>query len=242
MNGILAGIAFMILGGILLFFATAVHAADPYLVLGGGVTQFNSYASDPAHDNARFCDNGFECDAKTGSRAWQIGAGLNFKKPLLGLHWAAEAYYADFGTMRLNSQFPPDSNYNVTTHSCDGACSPADLYSFKGNWRARGPVIALLPAYRWRDFGIYGKTGIAMMFIDGSAYVAQPNSTTFVKCEGCKEIATRYGPVVGVGISYEGFPQVKPFLEFTHTDTFGGGFPGFQSWQSFLVGIRIPLN
>ena len=245
MNDFFAAVAHTILLAICGFFLTVhnTQAAEPYLVLGGGITQFNSYASDPAHDNARFCDRGFQCDEQTNSHAWQIGAGLKFDKPRLGLNWATELYYADFGTMKLNSQFPPDDQYSVATHSCVGDCSPENLLSFKGDWRAHGPVIALLPSYRWNNISLYGKAGLAIMFISGHAYATAPGGSTFTDCSlGCKANSTRYGPIAGAGIGYEGFKYVKPFVEFNHIQTYGGGFPGFTSWQSYMAGIRIPLR
>jgi len=231
------------LGLFFLLVAALASAAEPYLVLGGGFTQYDSYAADPAHDQARFCDRGFLCDPRTGSAAWQLGLGLKFDEPKWHLKWAAELSFADFGITRLASEFPPDSEYNVATHSCVGNCGPDNLYKFRGDWHARGPVFAVLPSYAFGQVNIYGKLGMAVQFIKGHAWFKAPGSDEWIDCtDDCKANAIRYGPVIGAGISYEGFRLIKPYLEFNRVQTFGGGFPGSTSWQSFIAGFRIPLR
>jgi len=98
-----------------------------------------------------------------------------------------------------------------------------------------------MPSYQVKGFNLYGKAGLAVMFMSGHVNVKSPGSPVFVDCgESCKANSRRYGPVVGAGISYEGW-HIKPFLEFDYIKTYGSGFQGFNSWQTFQLGARIPF-
>lgn len=50
----------------------------------------------------------------------------------------------------------------------------------------------------------------------------------------------RVGGVYGLGVSYDAW-QVKPFAEINQTFTSGQGYPGFSSWVSVQVGVRVDL-
>ena len=214
--------------------------AGPYGVIAGGVSQYNSYSQDPAHDNARFCDIGFQCNADLNDTAYQIGLGWKFKDKKWGLNWATEAIYHDFGHTKLDSKFPSDVDYDVPTHTCLRNCD--QLYSVKGDWHYQGLTVSALPSLPLRDFNLYGKLGLSVLFISGNVMVANPGTTNYYDCgESCKANTTRYGYVLGTGVSYERW-HVKPFIEFNYLDSYGGGFPPAESLQTYMFGIRIPLQ
>jgi opacity protein-like surface antigen len=243
MNDFFAAIGHAILLAICGFFLTVhnTQAAGLYGLLDVGQSQFDPYPS--THDNARFCDQGFRCDEKTSGTLYEIGAGWKFDKPWLGVNWKAEGYYGDWGSFHLRSAFPNDPDYSVALHKCLRNCDEDDLFNVSGNWHYRALVFATLPSHSFGNVTAYGKAGVALVFVSGDLYVAAPGTTTSTRCPGneCKTNATRYGILLGAGVSYEGFQYIKPFAEFNYVDTRGGGFPPAESLKMFKAGVRVPF-
>lgn len=210
------------------------NAEGLYGLLDIGQAQFDPYPS--THDNARFCDQGFRCDEDTSSRLWEIGLGWKFDKPWLGLDWKTEGYFADWGSFGLRSAFPSDADYDVSQHKCLQNCD--EQFQFSGNWHYRALVFAALPSHSFGNITAYGKAGMAIVFIGGDTFATAPGSSQFVRCDTCKADATRYGILLGAGVSYEGFAHVKPFAELNYVDTRGGGFPPAESLKIFKAGVR----
>jgi hypothetical protein len=216
--------------------------AGVWYALGSvGTAQYYSIPNEI--NNARFCDHGFTCSADNDGAALQLGVGYRFDRPALGLTWSLEGAYQRTGTMKLHSQFPADSAYDVQSATCSGDCS---LNSFRGDWHYNGGSLSLIGAIPSGQFSIYGKLGALLYHVDGSAAFGtpqqgQPVTDCNAPGEGaCRVQGWRGGFLYGLGVSYDKY-RWKPFIEITQTMTTGQGYPGFANWTQTNVGVRVDL-
>ncbi len=196
-------------------------------------------------NNARFCDVGFQCDADTSGNTLQLGVGRRLGS-WAGLNWSVEGAYTRTGTMKLYSQFPADHDYDVPTGTCLQNCDPEDMYHFRGDWHANSGTVSLLAAYPMNRWSVYGKLGAIVSHIDGSAAVGLPGQgkpmldMSIPGPDHARVQGWRMGVTYGIGASYDEW-RVKPFIEVNQTRTSGQGYPGFQTWHSLQVGVRVEL-
>lgn len=228
---------------LLLLFLPALAHAQWYAL--GSVGRAH-YASIPNKiDNARFCDNGFTCSADDDGSALQLGAGYRVGA-WAGLNWSIEGAYARTGTMKLHSQFPKDEDYDIVQGRCLQNCDPEHLMNFRGDWHMNGGTLSVLGAYPMGAWSAYGKLGLVVMHADGSAAIGPPGhpeptlDVSNPEPESARVQGWRVGGVYGLGVSYDAW-RVKPFAEINQTFTSGQGYPGFSSWVSVQVGVRVDL-
>lgn len=234
---------YVILASLLLILVLPAFAYAQWYALGSvGTAHYYSIPNEV--NNARFCDDGFTCSADNDGSSMQLGAGYRMGS-WGGLNWSVEGAYARTGTMKLNSQFPADHNYDVQTARCLQECSPEHLYSFRGDWHYNGATVAVIGAYPVKQWSIYGKLGAALYHVDGSAAVGLQGQQPVIDMaipgpDHARVQGWRGGVLYGVGMSYDGW-RVKPFMEILQTVTTGQGYPGFANFVTAQAGVRIDL-
>ena len=225
---------------ILMTVASFATYAEPYLIFGSGITQYNARMP----DGDTLCERGFPCVTHTNPKLFEIGAGLKLNK-WLGLNWATELYYGNYGTTTLQSKFVPDADYDFSTRRCISNCGPANQITVNAHWRYQGFILAARPSYNFGDFAVYGKLGLGLLFVTGKVYATAPGGSVFTDISKTITSAgtdvTRYGLISGAGLSYTHYKHFQPFLEFNHVQTFGSGCCQPNSFEAYKIGARIPF-
>lgn len=166
---------------ILLLSASSASAWELTLEGGVGVTYFQ-----PTVEDGIWFQQAFPHKFYTDAFAWKAGLGARINP-----HWSIHAAYVNLGTVKADTQFVWDQDYDPIQHQCVKNCTTPHTLSTTDF--LRGPELLVGYHYPIGAFDPFVKAGMALMF-----HTVRATCTTSWG-EGCSGVDTGLIPMVALG-------------------------------------------